>query len=737
MPKFFVFLGNERPALATTRHNAGFIIADEMAKKKQISPFAKSSTIKPTGSPSTKDYEVSYSPSGNIFIKPLALNPRKTATDPGFGFGDINSAGFAVKEWLTKKTTDDGDRGESFPTDFDHEISPSDVVVFCDSLSNEEFPKARYVSKSTCLDETHNGVKSIANEIGGGFVVVDLPIGKQAKDQKVTDYVIGNFSPDELKKQKLYAEAIEKNMKHLAQGHFGKFNLEVANYIKNAHGKASPTNASDTIDKAIKLSDEVALAEHIKHDLEEKDDVEQAAILTKILTKTFDQHTSFSLTKSVLDEIKKRGLFEIVIARQKEAILPLKELILHSAVKNRAGAEKMEILMEYGFGGLVDVAKDGITALEEVLQNPTLPKKEALQMFWQMYHYASDPGNIDRCIALAKVQEKHFTLNKEIDMASDMEIARMLPHRLLKEYRNYLDSDFPKPNIFVPYYDYKWGRAPAQVLQDFCCDLVKPDYDIADDKWFASDEALTELRTKIEAQVASCNGFVALGNDANIDPRFFTEGGDKINLTNFDNRRTYVEMIGLQAAIKMNKPIWTICGGTQMAVTALGGKVGPIDPPQDLRGKADLMRVERGSDLHLATHSKKSDRGDDLLDTTKTWSAHYQGAAVEKTPVDDFSFAKLPEELTVVAVSATSPHIPKAYQMGDDLFMQSHLEADPSTNPVSRNAIGGFVKRCRENLAATYGSTTTDPAPNPTSNKILKLLEERINLRAAAGGAGI
>ena len=91
-------------------------------------------------------------------------------------------------------------------------------------------------------------------------------------------------------------------------------------------------------------------------------------------------------------------------------------------------------------------------------------------------------------------------------------------------------------------------------------------------------------------------------------------------------------MAALQAAIDMDKPMWTICGGTQMAITALGG------------AEDDSMVVAPGSALDLSTHSKDPGRGAELLASTKTWSAHMQGVAVGKEEGGDvFSFTRLPE----------------------------------------------------------------------------------------------
>ncbi len=857
MNKVFAFLGNERKDLSISRHNAGFIAAEEMRKAHRFPEFERRED-----GIGYENYEYSEGEINGekvVLVKPIAIDPTdKPLKDngeenPSYGFGDINHSGFGLRGFLKDRATKNGEK-----------IGNENITIFVDALSKEAFPKSRYVTKSSCEDETHNGVKSIGNEIGGGFVLVEIPVGKQKPGENVAAFVSGDFQNDlaqerelgkraeltELDKKKLHSQVMARCSGALLAGHFSNFNNILERDIKTVEGalkdtldkqtalitkeestiaklqsaidqsldesevekqrgylqtsldrvkdysrflshgkdafvsnssllsktlqdaenarvkaasKAKKKPVKQIIDAAILSGDEILLIKALQENLQGKKPAEMAEILTRALISTFktsspDNRGAFSMTKIIIEKIKSLELSETILTSQKN--LESEEMaILHQAVNKNISPEQLEIILDNGFGVLVDKEIAGKTPLKKSLESEN--RKQGLPIFWQIYPHCSDVSNIDDCFEYAKANEESFKLTKE-GMSSDLEIAKMLPHRLLKEQKNSLEfrgeNSGKKPKIFTPYYDYAWGRSPKQVLQDFGCEIATPDYDIADDRLFSSPEELAILKERIATQVASSNGLTVLGNFGNIDPKFFTEG-ETVDLKDFYQRRTFVEMVALQEAIKQEVPIWTICGGTQMAITALGGKIARLDVPQDLRGNetADLMKVKEGSLLHLATHSKDTNRGDELLDATQTWSAHYQGAALERAKEvaltktekfsvfdlqdssDEFAFTGLPENIKVVAVSEANPHIPKAYQLevaGKNLalMIQSHLEADPSTNAVARNAINGFVKECRKDLEEKIkreGSGETpvaDPKIMAEANKIGDLLDRKVAL---------
>ncbi len=848
MTKVFAFLGNERPALKLSRHNAGFIAAEEMRKVNGFPEF-----LKKEAASGYENYEYSKGEINGetvILVKPIAIDPtdkplkENGEANPSYGFGDINHSGFGLRGFLKDYEVETGEK-----------IGTENITVFVDALSKENFPKTRYIANYSCEDETHNGVKSIGNEIGGGFVAVEIPIGKQAEGENLASYVSGNFENDlgetrilgqrydltEFDRKVLHSLIMAINASELVAGNFNNFVKLVAEasetvennfktkldsvskdiknnensiiklkkeiaelaekagneeeilkkqgFIQNSvnrieayndvlsNGKdnliSDPKNISSVLEKtaknkgkkskskndlqiAIENGNEKLFKDSLNQDLQNKSLEQKAQILTNCLITTFQDGstarcTNFGFTKIVLDQIKSNGLNDKIISSQLEN--EKEELaILHKAIAKNIFPEQLEMLLDSGFGVLVDKEINGKTPLKQSLEIENI--KVALPIFWQIYPHSRNLENIDRCIEYAKDNEKFYTISKE-QKFSTLEIAKMLPHRLLKEQKNSLEFQKAhqgnKPKIFMPYYDYAWGRAPKQVLCDFGCEITVPDYDLADDSLFSSPEALTNLKSKISEQVRASNGLNVLGNFGNIDTKFFTEG-ETVDLSDFYQRRTFVEMVAFQEALKQELPIWTICGGTQMAITALGGKITKLDVPQDLRGQNDLMKVKEGSLLHLATHSENPERGNDLLNGTQTFSAHYQGADVArskdgvelvktdkfsvfeaKDSADEFAFEKLPENVSVIAVSKDNPHIPKAYELniaGKNcaLMIQSHLEADPSTNPASRNAIGDFAERCRSNFEQ---KSSPNKAPTPpeilvTAQKIETYLNNKV-----------
>ncbi len=785
MPKVLVFLGNERQELQNSRHNAGFIAAEELRKFHDFPPFQRK-----WPESHLQNFEWSQ---GEIngekvyLVKPIAMDPKKLTADGeenlGYGYGDINHSGFGLKDFLDL---------------VDEKVAMSDVVVFVDALSKEKFPKVRYVTMAACEDETHNGVKSIGNEVCGGFALVEIPIGKLASGQNIRDYVSSNFGDErnperlgEMDCKRLHARIMADNITKLLQGNFADFvEATVAtakaiedffptkiNKIKSQINKEEENVGSSAAEKEARLAEYKAAlqqeksnllsdVDHYKafrsaackgkqvkksknseealrgtldkinksYDADGNDAVRSQSLVSELI-KTFssasaENQTAFSLTRMVLDEIDKQQLREQIIEVQLHNIDP-RSAILHDAVEKDICPEQLELLLDRGFGKLVDHQIDGVTPLEKVLEKENV--KKSLPIFWQLFPQSSNVENLSDCRIYAEENKEKFTLSKK-DQWSDLEIGRLLPHVLLQYHADGLDQK--RPLIFTPYYDYTWGRAPKQVLQDVGCTLVAPKYNVANDELFQSRESLEELRAEISQYVRAANGLVVLGNNGNIDPKYFSGAPEKVDLSEFYQRRTLVETMAFEEAIRHSVPVWTICGGTQMALTALGGRISKLEHPQDLRGNySDYMQVKKYSVL---------DVGDDL--PAKTFSAHYQGVDVKKPTgstfiartekfsvheiADEFSFDNLPHGVSVIAVSEDHPEIPKAYILqveGRDiaLMMQSHAEADPSINQSAFKAIKeGFVDRCFENLQMD----TTRPS-NSVARKadaIHRKLDERV-----------
>lgn len=762
MPKVLVFLGNEREDLQNSRHNAGFIAAEEIRKYHNFPPFHRKWT---TSHLENFEYSTGEINGEKVYlVKPIASDPKKLTANGepsvSYGYGDINHSGFGLKGFLERA---------------DEKISMSDVVVVVDALSNEKSPKVRYVTKTACEDETHNGVKSIGNEVGGGFALVEIPIGKPALGQSVRDHVSSNFecaeNPerfDELDYKRLHARIMADNLVKLLAGNFGDFVEATAvtakaiedffptkiEKIKTQIAKEQTNAKSTDAEKAARLQEyDQALSqeksnvlsnvqyyeEFKKTALKGKqvkksknseevlrknldaitgDETAKSQLLVGELIKTFksasaENQTAFSLSAMVIAEIDRYGLRDRIIQDQLQNSDP-KLSILHQALEKDMCAEQLELLLDSGFGRLVDHQINGETPLKKVLEKENI--KKSLPIFWQIFPHSSAVQNISDCQTYAEQNQQKFTLLKK-DQWSDLEIGRLLPHLLLQYHAAGLNQE--RPVIFTPYYDYTWGRAPNQVLTDMGCNLVTPKYNLGNDELFESKHSLERLRTEISQHVRAANGLVVLGNNGNIDPKYFAGTQEKVDLSDFYQRRTFVETVAFEEAMRQGSPIWTICGGTQMAVTALGGKITRLEYAQDLRGNHnDYMQVKEGSVL---------DVGNGL--PAKTFSAHYQGADVKKPLgttfvsktekfaayeiTDEFSFENLPHGVSVIAVSRDHPEIPKAYVLQLEgreiaLMMQSHAEADSSINHSAFKAIKeGFVDKCFANLQAGTNRPST------------------------------
>jgi len=760
--------------------------------------------------PRTTNYEFSQGVINgeNVWlIKPIATNPEDTATisengieteNKSFGWGDINSSGRGLKKFLQDREKMTGEK-----------INSENISVFVDAFSRAKNPTLRYVTEILGEEERHNGLKSIGNEVGFGFNTIELPIGLNGKFSE-SAYVLGNFSQKELEEQQKFSQKIIANIHDLARGDLAGFSEKIAQQnstsltskeeknlakekenlskIENALNageergkyywetkKGSTEVTRETLEEYSETS-QARIAEYsktISQRLEDKLDKlpenlkEQAKFLTKELVATFQnknytKEVAFGLTKIVLQKIKSHGLTEQILEIQADTALSKDETILHRDIFSEISDAQLEIILNNGFGALANNLVNGKTALQNSLEiaaeaAENADKISALRKFWQIYPHSTDQEKIKSTIKWAKENKSSFILSAE-DKSSILEKAKMLPHRLLKNHLKILENGGRKPEISTPYYDYPWGPAVKQALQDFGAKLIKPSYDIADENsdFFSSPKNLEKLKSEIRNQIKASNGLTILGNRGNVDAKFFTEG-EQIDLKSFSQRRTFVEAYGLQVALENKLPIWTICGGTQVAITALGGKIEQLATPQDLRGRdEESMTVKAGSILDLSTHSQKKERGIDLLELTPTFSAHFQGAKVKKisqgstylVPTkkfsvfnfaqDEFHFTGLPQGVEVIAVSEKNPEIPKAYALSVNLengekkvlglLMQSHLETDLAQNPVSRNTIQWFFEQSLQDLNTKGLAKIFTLEEQSLIQQIKKTLTEKVSI---------
>jgi PTH1 family peptidyl-tRNA hydrolase len=153
--KMIVGLGNPGSKYLWTRHNAGFMVLDRLS---QIS-----------GIPVTKKRYSGYYGEGNWKNDRLLLLKPQTF---------MNLSGQSVSEALRF-----------------HKLELKDLLVIHDDL---DIPYGRVKVKEGGGHAGHNGLRSLVSELGGGgFMRVRVGIGRPLFGD-AADYVLSNFSKDEL-----------------------------------------------------------------------------------------------------------------------------------------------------------------------------------------------------------------------------------------------------------------------------------------------------------------------------------------------------------------------------------------------------------------------------------------------------------------------------------------------------------------------------------------------------------
>ena len=166
-----VFLGNPGPEYRLTRHNAGFIVAENMAltqdlrwTQKFFGMFAKEE----------------FSGHQHCFLKPETF---------------MNLSGKSVQA------------AKSF-----FKLSEKEIIVVHDDIETE-FGIVSFRSGGGFAG--HNGLRSIANSIGcPDFLRIKIGVGRPKKGD-VASFVLGKFTPDELPFLTVMAEAAENKLKEL------------------------------------------------------------------------------------------------------------------------------------------------------------------------------------------------------------------------------------------------------------------------------------------------------------------------------------------------------------------------------------------------------------------------------------------------------------------------------------------------------------------------------------------
>lgn len=167
MTFLIVGLGNPSEKYSKTRHNLGFMVADELVKK--------------TGA-------VSVNTKFNADIWTVKMDDATSFIMKPSTF--MNNSGQAVAPFMKSK-----------------KISPEHLILIHDDL-DIPFGKIR-ISKDTS-SAGHNGVQSVIDSLGTkDFTRVRIGIGRPTNEQPIEDYVLAKFSTD---KKKVLPDIIDKSI---------------------------------------------------------------------------------------------------------------------------------------------------------------------------------------------------------------------------------------------------------------------------------------------------------------------------------------------------------------------------------------------------------------------------------------------------------------------------------------------------------------------------------------------
>ena len=183
--QLWVGLGNPGAKYSLHRHNVGFMAADIIAEVHDFSPW-------------TKKFR-SLVCEGRIGREKILLVKPQTF---------MNASGDAVQQALAF-----------------YKLDTNALTVFHDELDLAPMKVKVKVGGGTA---GHNGLRSIDASLGPDFRRVRIGIGHPGHKDKVTNYVLGNYSKSEMEPLSDLLAAIAADAEWLADGDDARFMSEVA-----------------------------------------------------------------------------------------------------------------------------------------------------------------------------------------------------------------------------------------------------------------------------------------------------------------------------------------------------------------------------------------------------------------------------------------------------------------------------------------------------------------------------
>ena len=151
--KLLVGLGNPGPQYRETRHNVGFWVIDELARRWQLSDAWRE----------RDDALLVKRPGGDVLLKPLTF---------------MNRSGYAVS------------RVRQF-----YQVEAADILVIVDEAA---LPLGRLRARRGGSEGGHNGLRSVLEQLGTTEVPrLRVGVGRGDQRRELADHVLSTFDADE------------------------------------------------------------------------------------------------------------------------------------------------------------------------------------------------------------------------------------------------------------------------------------------------------------------------------------------------------------------------------------------------------------------------------------------------------------------------------------------------------------------------------------------------------------
>ena len=180
----FVGLGNPGAKYAHNRHNVGFMVVDEIARRHGFQPWRRRFQ--------GETAEGTLARERVVLLKPMTF---------------MNDSGQAVQE------------ASSF-----FKLAPAEITVFHDEI---ELPPAKVRVKVGGGIAGHNGLRSISAHVGNDYRRVRLGVGHPGIKELVHGHVLNDFAKDERPWVDALRDAIADNAGLLAAGRDSTFQNKV------------------------------------------------------------------------------------------------------------------------------------------------------------------------------------------------------------------------------------------------------------------------------------------------------------------------------------------------------------------------------------------------------------------------------------------------------------------------------------------------------------------------------